>query len=66
MFVDSFLVRPAGELLGPRWAKEKRNGPLWLVLPRWVESPDSLGEGEPSAEIFWDERIGTAGACPTT
>ena len=51
-FADSFLVGPASELLGPRWAKEKRNMPLWLALPRWVESPDSPGEGDPSTEIF--------------
>ena len=52
MFVDSFLVGPAGELLGLRWAKEKKNRPLWLALPRWVESPDLFGEGEPSARDF--------------
>ena len=50
---DPFLVGPASELLGPRWAKEKRNRTLWLVFPRWVESPDSPGEGDPSTEIFF-------------
>ena len=50
-FADPSLVGPAAELLGPRWAKEKK-GPSWLAFPRWVESPDSPREGEPSIMIF--------------
>ena len=50
-FADPSSVGPATELLGPRWAKEKK-GPSWLAFPRWVESPDSPREGESSTEIF--------------
>ena len=32
-FADSFLVGPAGESLGPRWAKEKRTGLCGLRFP---------------------------------
>ena len=32
-FADSFLVGPAGEFLGPRWAKEKRTGLCGLRFP---------------------------------
>ena len=51
-FADPSSVGPAAELRGPRWAKERKKWPLWLVFPRWVESPDSPGEGEPSTIIF--------------
>ena len=51
-FMDPSSVGSAAELRGPKWAKERKKRPSWLVFPRWVESLDSPRKGEPSTMIF--------------
>ena len=61
-FVDPSSVGPVAELLGPRWAKERK---VFMTYVSQMGRESGFAWGRRTVHHdFWWERIGTASACP--